>query len=261
MSAKGSVDLDDPFYHFLRESKMQIKKVVIAIQARSTSRRFPRKVYELIAGKPMLSHVVERCKESQKYQNAFTHMNGIGVHVVVLCPWDDPIKKDFGNQYQIIEGPEDDVLGRYQLCAEKLSADYIVRITSDCPLISPYVITKMIKVATINEADYVSNVFPEVRTVCDGHDCEVISARALKWAHENAKDPRDREHVTTFIRHSAPANEFRILHVIGHQNLSRIKLSVDTPEDLERVREEFETLEKCKKAAERMHGKHSIHRF
>lgn len=242
---------------------LKMKKVVIAIQARSESKRFPRKIYELIADKPMLEHVIDRCRESQWYQNKYTHNTGVGVHIAVVSPYGDSVKDDFDyiKGVKFFEGPEDDVLARYQICAEQTQADYIVRITSDCPLIPAAVITKMVKIAVMNDADYVSNVFPEIRTFCDGHDCEVMSARALKWAHENAKDPRDREHVTTYIRHSASVDQFKICHVIGHQTLARIKLSVDTREDLENVRKEFETLEEFKKIAERMHGKQSIHRY
>ena len=239
---------------------MQIKKVVIAIQARSTSKRFPRKVFELIDGKPMLEHVFDRCKEAQKYLTRHTHKTGIGVHIAIVCPYGDPIAEEFKHLCRVVEGPEDDVLARYQIAATEMGADFIVRITSDCPLIPNFTISKMIKVATMNDADYTSNVFPEVRTACDGTDCEVVSRRALTFAHENAKDMRDREHVTPYIRHSAP-KDFNFCHVVGFFQHSHIKLSVDTLEDLERVRAEFANVNKCIKIAERLHGKYSVHRF
>jgi len=264
--------ISNPAYKFLQGSAAfdktktahkngkHLKKVVIAIQARSTSERLPRKVFELIDGKTMLEHVVDRCKEAQRYLNNHTHKTGVGVHVAIVCPYGDPIAREFTGLCPIIEGPEHDVLTRYHICAESMDADYIVRITSDCPLIPNFVISKMIKIATINEADYTSNVFPEVRTACDGVDCEVISRKAIDWSNATAKNQKDREHVTTIIRHSAP-KEFKIHHIVGFFQLSHIKLSVDTQEDLERVRAEFSTVKKCAEVAERMHGKYSVHRF
>lgn len=239
---------------------MQIQQIVIAIQARSTSTRLPRKVFELIGKKSMLEHVFDRCKEAQRYLNRFTHKTGDGVHVVIACPYDDPIVGAFSRLCPIIQGPENDVLKRYHIAAEATNADYIVRITSDCPLIPHYLISKMIKIATINQYDYTSNVFPEVRTACDGIDCEVISRRALDWAHSHATDPLDREHVTTVIRREAP-RDFRFGHVVGFFQHSHIKLSVDSEEDLERVRREYDLVNKCVDYAERLHGRNSVHRF
>ena len=40
-------------------------KVVIAVPARINSSRLPGKVLEDIAGKPMIQHVLERCKKSK----------------------------------------------------------------------------------------------------------------------------------------------------------------------------------------------------
>lgn len=237
-----------------------MKKVVIAIQARSTSHRLPRKVYALIDGKTMLEHVVDRCKEAKEYLNKFTHKTGLGVHVAIVCPEGDSIAHDFSRLCPIVQGPEQDVLKRYHMCAETLDADYIVRVTSDCPMIPNYVISKMIKIATVNQADYTSNVFPEIRTACDGIDCEVISRRALNWMQENAKDIRDREHVTPLLQYNAP-KDFIFCHVVGFFQHAHIKLSVDTEEDLERVRAEFDKVNKCIRIAKKLPGKHTIHRF
>lgn len=238
-----------------------MKKVVIAIQARSTSHRLPRKVYEMIDGKTMLEQVVDRCKEAQRYMNQFTPRTGVAISIAIVCPENDSIATDFRFlRIPIIQGPEQDVLKRYHICAESLDADYIVRVTSDCPMIPNYVISKTIKNAIVNEADYASNVFPEIRTACDGIDCEVISRRAINWMQETAKDMRDREHVTTLLHYKAP-RDFVFSHVIGFFQHAHIKLSVDTQEDLERVREEFAKIKKCIDIAKRLPGKHTIHRF
>lgn len=234
--------------------------VLIGIQARSTSHRFPRKVFETIDGKPMIKHVIDSCRRAATYMNKHTHKTQLMVTVALCVPYGDELVSAFRSSEIVIEGPEDDVLTRYKIMADRLRGDYVVRITGDCPLIPPYLITKHIQTAVMNSYDYVSNVDEQVRTAADGTDVEVMSIDVLKYIHENAKDAKDREHVTTLVRRSPP-EWARVGHVIGHLNLSHLKLSVDSIEDLERVRAEYDRVKLAVKRAEEMHGKSNVHRF
>ncbi len=234
--------------------------VCIGIQARSTSTRFPRKVFELIDGKPILRHVLDACDKAAFYLNRTSDRSGIRVSYAVLCPQGDPIKAAFGTRAMILEGSEKDVLSRYVSMASKLGADYIVRVTADCPLLPPFLISKHIKIAVQNRYDYCSNVDENVRTAIDGFDVEVISKRALDWLGQYANQDSEREHVTTLLRSGQIPNDFKVGHVVGYLNQSGLKLSVDTPEDLERVRTEYESVKNILMQAEQMAGKSAVHR-
>lgn len=237
------------------------KKVVIAIQARSTSTRFPRKIFEKIDNKEILQHVIEAAESSAAYINNFSVKTKVKASIAVLVPEGDEIVKRYGHRVPIFQGSEDDVLTRFVDMQEKVDADYIVRITADCPLLPAYLISKHINIAVNNNSDYVSNVDENCRTCLDGHDVEVISARALKWLDVNAITKADREHVTLAIRHYDLPDSFVVNHVIGHIYQPEIKLSVDTKEDLERIREEYFKIKKCLESAAKIHGEWSIHRI
>lgn len=236
------------------------RNVWIGIQARSTSERFPRKVFELIGNKPMLQHVIDAAEKCASYMNRYEHSNMANVQVAVLIPEGDEIKQTFGQRAMLIEGPENDVLTRYYRLAEEKGADYVVRITADCPLIPPYVISKTIKLALHNGYDYVSNVDEKYRTAPDGMDCEVISRQMLAYAHAKATAQSDREHVTTFIRREPPTWA-KMGAVIGFLDLSGVKMSVDTVEDLERVRTMYNRLFRSLSLAETAYGRAHAHRF
>lgn len=238
-----------------------MKRVCVGIQARSTSARFPGKVFEQIAGKEMLRHVVDAVDKCAFYLNRNSHRSGVEVSHVILCPRGDPIKQKYETRTMVLEGPEDDVLTRYYVMANRLSADYIVRITADCPLIPPYLITKHIKVAIANEYDYCSNVDEAYRTAIDGYDVEVMSRRALEWAHENAKEPGDREHVTKIMRTKAFKDSFKCGIVVNFLNQAHIKLSVDTVDDLEAVRVENERVAKNLERARAEFGRNHVHQI
>ena len=240
--------------------------VCIGIQARSTSSRLPNKISRLIKGKMVIDHVIDACKNSAAYINRYSYTNHISCSVFVLIPKNDPIKPSLLLQDgAVIEGPEDDVLARYVLMAKENHANYVVRITADCPLIPPFLIFKCINAAIKNGFDYFSNVGDlgpdSIRTSIDGHDVEVMSARALDWLDKTAKPGPEREHVTLRLRDDHVPHHIRRGVLIGHNDHSDIKLSIDTEEDFKRVEEEYERLQKKIEIGKRKFGKNAVHRF
>jgi len=157
--------------------------------------------------------------------------------VCLLTPTNDPLLNDYGNRrdIDIIEGSEDDVLSRYSKAMHEFLPDYMVRLTSDCPLLSPRIISQHIISADKYKYDYVSNTNPKVRMHPDGWDCEVMNKKMMDWLKDNVTTSHDKEHVTTLVR-SRPPKWANIGDVLGELYLKDLKLSVDTQEDLEFVR-------------------------
>jgi spore coat polysaccharide biosynthesis protein SpsF len=214
--------------------------VSIIIQARSTSTRFPGKIFEKIGSKQILQHVLDACYNCASYINKYTNKHGILCSVSLAVPTDDALIKQYA-KHVITQGPEHDVLKRYVMAAEKLKSDYIVRITSDCPFIPPFIISKAINLAVADNLDYLTNADPRFRTAPDGHDVEVISRKLLNWLDEAAKDESSREHVTSHLQREIPPWASKA-DIIGFCDMSTIKLSIDTPEDFERLTEMYHTL-------------------
>lgn len=240
---------------------MDIKrKVVIGIQARTTSTRFPGKVFQKIDDKEMLQHVLDAADGAAQFINKFSDKNMMKVSTVLLIPTGDEIKKRYEHETIIFEGPEHDVLKRYRLMSDRMKPDFVVRITSDCPLIPPFLIAKHINVALALPYDYTSNVDPVLRTSIDGHDVEVMSRKALEWADDSADNEGDREHVTAILRTKKIPTGFKVAHVIGHLYQPHLKLSVDTPEDLQLVKREYQNIKMAIQRAIDLSGPKSVHR-
>jgi len=235
-----------------------MQTVLIGIQARSGSTRLPRKAFELISGRMMLDRVIDNCKKAGLFISKKS--NSLRVRIAVLTPYNDPIISEFKSRCEIVEGPEDDVLARYAEAERRYNPNYIVRITGDCPLLPPFVISKAIKLAMENGYDYVSNVDPQYRTSLDGMDCEVVSAALLKYLDKTAVSPGDREHVTTFAR-SAPPDWAKIGCIVNYFDQSGTKLSVDTKEDLEAVRTAFSAADGKYQEAVLRFGRQAVHRL
>ena len=212
-------------------------KVLIAIQARSNSTRFPQKIFQTVGKKMVLQHVIDQALSAKRYAEMPTRKIPIKCDVAVLHPDDDiQIMTLFkGKGAMLIGGSEHNVLSRFVKAQKMTNADYIVRLTSDCPLILDFVISKHINTAVFNNFDYVSNVDESCRLVFDGMDAEILSKKALTWVEENAETEAHKEHVTTLLREKRPMH-LKHGFISSKLDSSELKLSLDTPEDLEKIR-------------------------
>ena len=202
--------------------------IVCIIQARVGSSRLPNKIFLDLEGKPVLARVIERLQNS-KFINK----------IVVASPdkeGDDKIEDFINDNYKdvgVYRGSENDVLDRYYQAAEKFKADVVVRITSDCPLIDPEVVDKVIENFLEKKIGYVSNVLGE-RTYPRGLDVEVFPFTALKRIWLEAKEADDREHVTLYLRKHPEL--FRAANVKNEEDYSRFRLTLDEEKDYELIK-------------------------
>jgi len=203
-------------------------KVVAIVQARIGSTRLPGKVLKNIVGKPMIELLLTRLSQANELDS-----------IVVAIP--DTIKDDKlqfiveSLGYQCVRGSEKDVLDRFHRAAKLVSADVVVRVTGDCPLIDPGLVDECIRGFKRSRVDYFSNVMPP--TFPDGLDVEVMSFSSLEHANNETKSDFDREHVTPYIRESSLFSKDSIEYI---EDLSSKRWSVDEPEDLEVVISVFE---------------------
>jgi spore coat polysaccharide biosynthesis protein SpsF len=195
------------------------------IQARMGSSRLPGKVLMDLGGASALARVVRRLGRSQEITK---------IVVATTCGLADEgiVSECERLQVSCFRGSEDDVLDRYYQAGRLHSANAIVRITSDCPLIDPKLVDETIRVFRDEHADYASNVFP--RTYPRGLDTEVFTSAALECAWRKADQGYEREHVTPYF-YEHPET-FRMASLSGAVDHSRYRWTLDTHEDLELLR-------------------------
>jgi len=212
---------------------------VCIIQARMGSTRLPGKVLKLLDAHPVIWHVYTRCKQAVP-------------RTVVAIPAskeNDPLAEYLRGIHAPIfrwDGPEEDVLGRYAACLKVHPADWVVRVTGDCPLVEPAVIRGLVKRAHDTGDMYVSNIHP--RSVPSGYDVEVLHSACIRLANDTlSPETASREHVTPWIREEfttggpVPAYHLfptgpRALDLNATAPPPRQKVSVDHPGELDRVR-------------------------
>jgi spore coat polysaccharide biosynthesis protein SpsF len=172
------------------------------------SSRLPGKVLVDIGGRSMLDRVVSGARRAR---------------IVDEC-----------NRLSVgwFRGSENDVLDRYYCAARRFGAETVVRITSDCPLIDPSLIDRVIAELRAQGADYASNTL--TLTYPRGLDAEAFPMTALATAWENASASYERIHVTPYL-YRRP-DQFKLVNVACTEDVSMLRWTVDTPDDLELVR-------------------------
>ena len=205
--------------------KSNMNKVTIMLQARIDSKRLPGKVIASIVGKPMIWHIINRLKHVK-----------LADQIILLTtkkPSDKILSKIAEkNNISYFRGPINDVLKRYYLCAQKFSANPIIRITGDCPLVDPWLIDEMIEFFQSHQYDYVSNTLKP--TYPDGLDVEIFSFKTLQQLEKLTTKKFDREHVTSFIMKNK--TRFKTFNFENKKDLSDLRLTVDEKNDLTLVR-------------------------
>jgi spore coat polysaccharide biosynthesis protein SpsF len=204
-------------------------KVVALVQARTGSARLTGKVLQDVGGIPLLAHVLRRLRAASR------------VDQVVVATTDNPRDNPLAELARAEgvawhRGPEADVLRRMRDAAEVNAADAVVRVTGDCPLLDPAVVDSVVDALTDGDSpcDYASNVL--CRRHPRGLDSEALWMDALVRIDRLARSPAAREHVTWFAYRERP-DLFVLRSVEAEQDRSDLDWSVDTPEDLDRVRE------------------------
>lgn len=207
--------------------------VVAIIQARMGSSRLPGKVLKDIGGVPMLARVVVRARRARSL--------GRVVVATTTDPGDDLLAAYCRKQgFPVFRGDPYDVLDRYYQAARRFDAEIIVRLTADCPVIDPREIDRTVSAFLDAKVDFAANRLPPPwhRTTPIGMDTEVVTFRALARAWREAEAKYEREHVMPYFYEEA--GRFNILLVDHDPDLGDLRLTVDTPEDLELVRKVFD---------------------
>jgi len=208
---------------------MENLKIVIVTQARIGSSRFPEKVLKKLGNTTLLDQHIYRLKKSK-----------LASDILIATTFEDNSEKIImiakNNKVKYFQGSTTDVLDRFYQAVLPLNADFVVRVTSDCPLIDASLIDEVIKLVIDNDLDYGANILSE--EFPDGQDVEVFKFSALKRAWNEATAISDREHVTPFIRKNSNFNGgtyFKAINLNAPANFNHIRMTVDEPGDLETV--------------------------
>ena len=213
---------------------------VLALQGRLDSRRLPRKILLPLGGKPLVFRAMEALRRvpADRY--------------VLACSDDcagelEETAAEAG--FELCPGPKDDVLARYCRVVRRFGADRIIRATGDNPLVFPDAAA-----AIDAEARSLDAAYAGYGGLPFGAGVESVDAEALLRAEREAAGMDEREHVCPYLyRHPELFPLHRPLAPKAWQAPS-LRITVDTPEDYERILPVWETLSVSPDPEDRFRG-------
>lgn len=204
----------------------KFKRVVV--QARMGSSRRPGKIAAELGNRTLLGLLIARLRLG------ITPFPGAEIVVATTTDPSDDITEQLARSEGAgcFRGEAEDVLARFVAATADLTADdTIARATGDNPFYCPLRFADLVEIHSREQADYssvenLSYVVPEI-----------IRVGALRAMAQETMAPFDREHVSPWLRRqSAP---WKIVKTPATWRGLRpdLRLTVDTPEELERARE------------------------
>lgn len=199
----------------------EVKSIVI-IQARMNSTRLPEKVLLPLGQTVNLEYVVSRCRLIHHQEDVIVATSD--------SAQDDPIY-EWCLQHGVttFRGSEEDVLARFFACAKQYEADYIIRVTGDCPFVDFEMANDIVDSVISKKVDY---VFLNGRSrLPHGLAVEVVSLSALDYMYHHIHTSYHREHVTYYIFEHPEQFSAAYLDVPVEKLIPELRLTLDTEED------------------------------
>jgi spore coat polysaccharide biosynthesis protein SpsF (cytidylyltransferase family) len=197
----------------------------IVLQARMGSTRLPGKVLALLGGRTVLAHCIYRLR---------VHSTLPVIVATTTEAEDDLVAREAARVgADVCRGPADDVLRRFAMVVRAYGLDEVIRATGDNPAVDLDAPLRTLALLNRTGAHHITE-----RGLPIGGAVEAVSAKAILQADNFATEPYDREHVTPYIRRE---QRFRAMEGLapGHVRAAKLRLTVDTAEDLDFVRRVF----------------------
>jgi spore coat polysaccharide biosynthesis protein SpsF len=197
-------------------------KFTVVVAARTSSSRLPGKALLPLGGVPMIRYLLRRIATAKlAHEIVFATTTGAD---------DDELAAEVAAEgVRVFRGAREDVVKRYADVAREIDAEYLVRVTGDCPFTDGETLDHCLRACTAAERFDLASTkgrFPV------GIDYEVFRAETLARLHaSDALDDADREHLTKYFYDHAP--ELRIVQLEPRPEWRRSTrpFTVDTEDD------------------------------
>jgi len=210
-------------------------RVGILVTGRMKSSRLPQKALKKIDKFYSLELCLLNCKKVKNINKVILATSYLNEDRILV--------KKFKKRFTVFSGHPEDVIKRFLGAAKKFNLDIIIRVTGDCPFVSPEIINYLIDNHFKSGADYTS-----AKKISVGTSGEVYNVDALKKVLKKLKTALHSEYMPWYFLNNS--KHFKINKIDLPKNLIRShRLTLDYEEDLKMFNK---LVNKSKKLASRL---------
>ena len=210
-----------------------MKNIYFFIQIRMGSTRLPGKVMmPIFKGMRLVDLVYNRIGRSKYFSPENTFF------LTSRSSSDDPLVEYFKSQkWNYFRGDETNVFFRFYQACQRLRPEFFFRICADNPFIEPLFLDEIADyVSKYPQVDYVSYSDSRGNPVIKTHYgffTELVSGDTFLELNADKIDKLTREHVTSIFYQNPEKYRVKLLAMPGILSDERVRLTIDTREDLE----------------------------
>ncbi|MGF7534498.1 N-acetylneuraminate synthase family protein [Bacillus mexicanus] len=202
-------------------NEIKSPRIAIAVICRLKSTRLPKKALLPIYGIPSVERCLINCLAVPE------------VHEVILAtsnlPEDDPLEAyTLNGKVKIVRGDPDNVAERMLEAAALANADIIIRVTGDCPAVSPEVLQYLIDRHLQKGADYTQDYSSSA-----GISGNIITVEALQRLVQQPKPLTHTEYLSFYFLNNPSLFSLNQVSLPKELHYPSWRLTLDEPKDLE----------------------------
>lgn len=203
--------------------------VAVIVAGRMKSTRLRKKAVLPIHGKPSIDRCLENCLRVQFCDRVILATSHL--------PEDEELERHtLDGRVNLWKGHPDDVIQRFLGACERFKIDVIVRVTADCPVVSPEIAEFLLKSHFDSGADYTA---PREYSV--GTNSEIYNTEALHRVIALLGKADHSEYMTWYMRNNPDVFKVNIVN-LPDSLVRDYRLTLDYPEDLEMLNRLFAEL-------------------
>lgn len=217
----------------ITKSDFRKAKIGVIVACRMKSSRLKKKATQLMNGVAS----VERC-----LQNCLLMKNVDELILATSVTEEDAVleKNTLNGKVKFWQGDPDDVIQRYLGACDKYDIDVVVRVTADCPVISPEIMELLLNNHFETGADYTAAVSSAV-----GSSPEIYNVEALRRIIGYLGRADYSEYMTWYMQNNPDVFKVNLVNLPDALNRD-YRLTLDYPEDLEMFDKLYSTLNEKK---------------
>lgn len=195
-------------------------KIAVIVAVRMKSSRLKNKAILPIQGIPSVERCLENCLK-------FRFVDEVILATSTLK--EDQILKDYtlGGKVKFWQGDPEDVISRYLGACKKYNIDIVIRLTGDCPVVSPEISELLLKSHFEQGADYTA-----ANEYAVGSSCEIYNIETLRRIISYFGRADYSEYMTWYTKNNPEIFKINIVN-LPDALVRNYRLTLDYKEDLE----------------------------